>query len=392
MRSAGSAASSASSDVTVAVRAVRTAADLSRFIDLPYRLLAAEPNWVPPLRFDVRTQLDRKKNPFFEHAEAEYFLAERDGKVVGRIAAIDNRLHYETHPDDRVGFFGWFECADDQAVADALFEAAGSWIRARGLPVMRGPASFSVNDDCGLLVEGFETPNVLLTPWHPPYYGRLVERAGFVKAKDLILYEGGHAEHYAIPPARALRAEEIIAKRYGVKLRYMNVDDFEAEVERVKYLYNKCWEKNWGFIPMTDAEIEHLAKQFRPVVIPEMVPFAETADGEPVGFALGLPDLNWVLRHNRNGRLIPGLIRIFWGLKRRTIKRARVALLGVVPRFRGTGLDAVVHHRVWTGAGTRGIYWGEGGWTLEDNVGIRHGLEKFGFVAYKTLRMYDKPL
>jgi len=347
---------------------------------------------VPPLRLDLRIQLSRTKNPFFQHAEAEYFLAERAGKVVGRVAAIDNRLHYETHPDDRVGFFGFFECEDDQAVADALLGAAGGWVKARGLPVLRGPASFSVNDDCGLLVKGFDTPNVLMTPWHPPYYAELIERAGFAKVKDLFLYEAGSFDHYVTPAARLERAEEILAKRYGVRFRLVDLGHFKEEVDLIKRLYNACWEKNWGFIPMTDAEIDHLAKQFRPVVIPEMVVIAETADGTPVGFGLGLPDLNQVLRPNRKGRLLPGVARILWGLKRRTIRRARVALLGVIPKFRGTGLDAVLYHRVWTGAGSRGIYWGEGGWTLEDNVGIRHGLEKIGFVAYKTLRMYDKPL
>ena len=347
---------------------------------------------MPPLRLDLRIQLSRTRNPFFQHAEAEYILAERDGRVIGRVAAIDNRLHYETHPDDRVGFFGFFEAEDDQSVADALLRAAGDWVRARGLPVLRGPASFSVNDDCGLLVDGFDTPNVLLTPWHPPYYGRLIERAGFAKVKDLILYEAGSLEHYVTPAPRMLRAEEILKKRYGIRIRLLDLRNFKAEVDLIKRLYNACWESNWGFIPMTDAEIDHLAKQFRPVVIREMVSIAETADGTPVGFVLGLPDLNQVLRGNRNGRLLPGALRILWGLKRRTFRRARVALLGVIPQYRGTGLDAVLYHRIWSGAGSVGIYWGEGGWTLEENVGIRHGLEKIGFVAYKTLRLYDKPL
>ncbi len=347
---------------------------------------------MPPLRLDLRIQLSRTKNPFFQHAEAEYLLAEREGKVVGRVAAIDNRLHYETHPDDRVGFFGFFECEDDQAVADALLGAAGDWVRARGLPVLRGPASFSVNDDCGLLVKGFDTPNVLMTPWHPPYYATLLERAGFAKVKDLFLYEAGSFDHYVTPAARLERAEEILAKRYGIRIRQVDLKRFKEEVDLIKRLYNACWESNWGFIPMTDAEIDHLAKQFRPVVVPEMVLIAEAADGTPVGFGLALPDLNQVLRPNRKGRLLPGAARILWGLKRRTIRRARVALLGVIPKLRGSGLDAVLYHRIWKGAGSVGIYWGEGGWTLEDNVGIRHGLEKIGFVAYKTLRMYDKAL
>lgn len=375
----------------VTVRAVRTAKELSRFIDFAYRLHAAAPNWVPPLRLDVSTMLSRTRNPFFQHAEAEYFLAERGGRVVGRIAAIDNRLHYETHPDDRVGFWGWFECIDDQEVADALIGAASRWVGDRGLPVIRGPASFSVNDDCGLLVEGYDTPNTILTPWHPPYYLRLVEGAGCVKAKDLFLLQGGSMERVMVPPARVLRAEEIIRERYGIRIRPLRMREFRAEVERVKYLYNAAWEKNWGFIPMTDAEIDHLAKTFRPVVVPEMVPIAELEDGSPVGFGLGLPDLNQALQANRNGRLLPGAARIFSHLWLKRFTRARVMLLGTLPKYRRTGLDSVLYNRLWHGAGDRGMGWGEGGWVLEDNTGIRLGLQKLSMVEYKTLRLFDRP-
>jgi GNAT superfamily N-acetyltransferase len=317
-------------------------------------------------------------------------VAERQGRVVGRIAAIHNQLHNDTH-HDRVGFFGFFECDDDQAVAEALFAAAIDWLRGRGLDTMRGPASFSVNDELGLLVDGFDTPPTLMMPHNPPYYLQLIETAGFVKAKDLLVYEGGHPTRYAPVPERLARGTQLMAERLGVTLRPLRMDDFDAELARIKSLYQRCWEKNWGFVPMTEAEIDHLAAQFKPVVVPDLVPFIEK-DGEPIGFALALPDLNVVLRHNRKGWLLPALLPLFWALKRRTIRRTRILLLGVVPEWRGRGLDAVLYHWVWTRAARHGMYWGEASWILEDNPAIIAGLVKMGFNHYKTYRVYDRPL
>jgi GNAT superfamily N-acetyltransferase len=342
------------------------------------------------LRRDVATLLSREKNPFFEHATAEYFLAERDDEVVGRIAAISNRLHNETH-GDQVGFFGFFESVDDQEVANALFQAAGEWCRTLGHNVLRGPASFSVNDECGLLVEGFETPPTLMMPHNPRYYVRLIEQAGFTKAKDLWVYQGGSMERYVPVPERLTRATELIRQRQGITLRPLNMKDFEGEVERIKELYNTAWEKNWGFVPMTEHEIDHLAEQFKPVVIPELVPMAEK-DGKLIGFGIALPDLNVVFQNNRSGRLFPMIIRLLWALKMRRIRRARILLLGIVPEYRGKGIDAILYHWIWTKSGERGIYWGEAGWILEDNPAMNAGLEKMTFRVYKTYRLYDRTL
>jgi GNAT superfamily N-acetyltransferase len=372
------------------VRAARERRDLKRFIDLPYRLHARDPLWVPPLRRDVEMLLSRTKNPFFEHAEVEYFIAERDGEVVGRIAAISNRLHNETH-QDRVGFFGFFESIDDQAVADALFGAATDWCRALGHDVLRGPASFSVNDECGLLVDGFSTPPALLMPHNPRYYIGLVERAGFTKAKDLWVYQGGSEARYVPVPERLARATELIRQRQGITLRPLNMKDFGGEVERIKQLYNSAWEKNWGFVPMTEHEIDHLAEQFKPVVIPELVPMAEK-DGKLIGFGIALPDLNVVFRNNRSGRLFPVILKLLWALKARRIRRARILLLGVVPAYQGKGVDAMLYHWIWTKSGERGIYWGEAGWILEDNPAMNAGLEKMTFRVYKTYRLYDRAI
>jgi GNAT superfamily N-acetyltransferase len=372
------------------VRAARDRRDLKRFVDLPYRLHARDPLWVPPLRRDVELLLSREKNPFFEHAEAEYFLAERDGEVVGRIAAISNHLHNETH-GDRVGFFGFFETIDDQAVADRLLEAAAEWCRAKGHDVLRGPASFSVNDECGLLVDGFDTPPALMMPHNPRYYVTLLERAGFAKAKDLWVYEGGREDRYVPVPERLARGTELIRQRMGITIRPLDMKDFEGEVERIKELYNAAWEKNWGFVPMTEHEIDHLAEQFKPVVIPELVPMA-VKDGKLIGFGITLPDLNVVFRPNRSGRMFPMILKLLWVLKTRKIRRARILLLGVLPEYRGKGVDAMLYHWIWTKSGERGIYWGEAGWILEDNPAMNAGLEKMTFKVYKTYRLYDRPI
>jgi GNAT superfamily N-acetyltransferase len=338
----------------------------------------------------METLLSRAKNPFFEHADAEYFIAERDGVVVGRIAAISNRLHNEIH-GDQVGFFGFFECIDDQPVADALLTAAADWCRALGHDVLRGPASFSVNDECGLLVDGFDTPPTLMMPHNPRYYVPLLERAGFAKAKDLWVYQGGSEERYVPVPERLARATELIRQRQGITLRALNMKDFEGEVERIKELYNSAWEKNWGFVPMTEREIDHLAEQFKPVVIPELVPMAEK-DGKLIGFGIALPDLNVVFRKNRSGRLFPMILKLLWALKAKRIRRARILLLGVLPEHQGKGIDAMLYHWIWTKSGERGIYWGEAGWILEDNPAMNAGLEKMTFRVYKTYRLYDRKI
>ncbi len=370
------------------VRTARDPADLRRFIALPYRLHARDPIWVPPLRRDVATMLARTKNPFFEHGEAEYFLAERGGEVVGRIAAIENRLHNETH-GDRVGFFGFFESVDDRGVADALFEAAAGWLRARRLDTVRGPASFSVNDECGLLVQGFETPPTVMMPHNPRYYVGLVEGAGFTKAKDLLCFEG--REPVGDAAARVTRASELVRERYGITLRSLDLRHFHAEVDRIKRLYNAGWEKNWGFVPMTERELDHLAEQFRPVVVPDLVHFAER-EGRVIAFAICLPDLNVALRANRSGALLPGALRIFFRLKTRRIGRLRVLLLGILPEFRGKGVDAAFYHRIWKMAKANNIHWGEAGWILEDNTAMIAGMVKLGWTHYKTYRLYDRPV
>ena len=344
----------------VEVAPVTNGRDLERFIGFPYDLYRGDPTWVPQLRMDVRTLLSPKKNPFFQHAEAQYFLARSDGgRIVGRIGAVKNDAHNQLHKD-RIGFYGFFESVDDPEVARALFDTAAGWLRGKGFDTMRGPMNPSINDDCGLLVDGFDTPPVILMPHNPRYYVPLHEGYGFRKAKDLLAFAGSGMT----PPERLMRAATLLAERKGITLRGLNMKRFAAEVELVKQLYNEAWELNWGFVPMTEAELEHLAKQLKPIVIPDLVVFAEVK-GKVVGFAVALPDFNVALKHNPSGR-IWGLPTILWHARK--ISRARIPLLGTIKEYRGRGVDALLYHWIWTKASARGITWGEGGWILEDNA------------------------
>ena len=358
---------------------------LDRFIAYPYDHYRNDPLWVPQLRRDIRILLSPGKNPFWEHAEAQYWLARSDGRTVGRIGAIKNELHNQEH-HDKVGFYGFFESINDQSVANALFNTAGSWLRAKGLDTMRGPMNPSTNDDCGLLIKNNDTPPSLMMPYNFAYYEALHDRYGFQKAKDLLAYEGGGAE---AAPERVLRLGQRVMQRSGVTLRTLNMKRFDAEVELIKKLYNTAWEKNWGFVPLTDAEIDHLAKQLKPIVVPDLVIFAERG-GDVVGLGVGLPDFNLALLHNRSGRLFPGILKVLWYARK--IFRARILLLGIVPELRGRGIDAVLYHRLWENSVKHGMPRGEAGWILEDNVSMNRAALALGFRVSKTYRVYDKAL
>jgi GNAT superfamily N-acetyltransferase len=363
-----------------------------RFIKLPWRLYRNERNWVPPLISERKKFLDRDDNPFFEHAEAEYFLAWRDGEPVGRICAhVDRNLN--EYQDNEWGLFGFFEAEDDPEVARGLLEAADDWLRAHGRDRMVGPMDFTTNDECGLLVEGHERRPLILQGWHHPYYRPLLEGYGLDKSMDLYMWElrlDEVEERGGFHPMIQAAAKKVTGE-HGVTVRHMRKRDFEAELGHFLEVYNAAWERNWGFVPMTEHEIDHLAEQFKPVVIPELVPMAEK-DGKLIGFGIALPDLNVIFRTNRSGRLFPVVLRLLWALKTKRIRRARILLLGVIPAFQGKGVDAMLYHWIWTKSGERGIYWGEAGWILEDNPAMNAGLEKMTFRVYKTYRLYDRRL
>lgn len=357
------------------------------FLHLPYTIYANDPNWVAPLLRDVKAMFDRSKHPFHEHSEVEPFVAYRGREPVGRIVAIHNKNHVAFH-DEPVGFFGFFECEDRQDTADLLFRTAADWLRDRGLEVMRGPASFSTNEEAGLLVEGFDAPPVIMMPYNPPYYEALVEGGGFAKAKDLLALYLVQSEI----PEFLLKREQRLAKRLNVNVRYIDMDHFEAELDLVREIYNRAWEKNWGFVPMTQAEIRHMADELKPVLKgdPEQVIIVEDEEGEPVGFALWLKDFNRALIHAR-GRLFPfGLAKILW--HSRNIDMLRVLTLGLVPEYRGMGIDNLIYLRIFRAGHEKGITQGEFSWVLEDNLPMMRPLEKMGSHVYKRYRLYDRPL
>lgn len=339
---------------------------------------------MPPLKSDIRLLFDREKNPFFAHATIESWLALAGDRVVGRITAIDNRAHNEFH-SDRIGFFGFFECEDDPAAAMALFDVAAVWLAARGRDAMRGPMNFSTNDDCGSLIEGFDTPPMIMMPHNPAYHARLYAAAGFVKAKDLVAYWMDKQEM----PERIERAVALVRKRKSIVTRPMDMKNFDRDVALIRSIYNDAWEKNWGFVPMTQAEIEHMAKQLKPVVDPELVVFAEIR-GEAIGFGLGLPDFNVALKA-AGGELFPfGFLAILWHQRR--IHRARVLTLGVKEGYRASGIDALIYTEIFHRGHRRGYTHGEFSWILEDNLAMRRPLENMGAAVYKTYRIYDRPL
>lgn len=368
----------------IRVEPVRSKRERREFVELPFRLYKGDPNWVPPLRRDVYELIDPARHPFHRHATVELFIARRGTEVVGRIAAVRNELHLDRYQDG-TGFFGLFECEHNPAVSHALFGAAASWLRARGIENMRGPASFSLNEEAGLLVDGFDGPPVIMMAYNPPWYEELILAEGFRKSKDLVAYYLANA----VPTERMLRLADALRERFRVKIRTLDKSRFWEDVALVRRVYNEAWKDNWGHIPMTEEELTHMAKQLKPVVEPGLVVFAEI-DGELAGFGLALPDFNVALRH-MNGRLLPiGWAKALW--HQRKITTARIIILGVLDRFRRSGVAELMELEMLKNGPARGIVNAEFSWILEDNTMMRAPLEKLGARVYRTYRMYDMPV
>jgi GNAT superfamily N-acetyltransferase len=304
---------------------------------------------------------------------------------VGRIAATVNHRYLQFH-DQPVGFFGFFESIDDPEVATALLKAAEQWLAARGMQRVLGPMSFSTNEECALLVEGFQSAPAVMMPYNPPYYATLIEGAGHVKAKDFLAY---FLDGNIPPPERLTRGVAHLQRRHHITIRPIDVRRFRQDVDLIQEVYNSAWERNWCFVPMTPEEIADLAKQLRMIGNPNLCLLAER-NGEAIGFALGLPDYNQVLRHI-NGRLFPvGLLKLLW--YRRSMNRSRVLALGLKPGFRNMGIDAMLYLRLWQEAPKNGYPLVECSWILEDNWPMRRGLERMGGKITKTYRIYEKEL
>jgi len=389
----GSAASSASASNTStapAIREIGRGESVKPFIDLSWTINQRDPHWVPPLRMVFNALLDRDKHPFHQHAEVALFVAERGGELVGRIAAIHNWRANEFH-EDKTGYWGLFECIDDEAVAKALLDRAAEWLKAKGLASMQGPFNLSTNDELysgGVLIEGFDTQPCFMMGHNPPYYQRLVEAAGgFGKAKDLVAYWLPHNQ----PPQRLIDGIDRLGKREGWTIRPVNMKRFKEEVGVVMGVYNSAWERNWGFIPMTEAEFEVMAREFRPVVDPDLVLIAEHEKDGPIGFMLALPDLNRAIKPLRNGRLFPfGVFKFLW--HKRKIRTARLLTLGMKPGYQRSGIGAALYLKCFQQGAAKGYENAEASWILEDNGPMRQAMEKIGAYVYKTYRVYERPL
>jgi GNAT superfamily N-acetyltransferase len=366
----------------VEIVAVQDKQSLAQFVDLPYRLYRHHPYWVPPLRMAQKELLNTRKHPFYEHAELQCFVARRDGEVCGRVAAIVDRSHNEFHHEE-AGFFGFFESRDDLEVARAVLEAARTWLLQRGAKVIRGPMNPSMNYECGMLVEGFDSPPNVMMPYNSPSYPRMLEAIGLRKAKDLLAYWSTPSE---VNGAKVERVARRAAGSQGVAVRTINMRKFADEVEMLWKLYNATWADNWGFVPMTRAEFLHEAAEMKQILNPDLVLIGEV-EGRAVGFALALPNINLALKH-AGGNLFPlGLFKILY--HQRLIKELRVVALGVVEEYRTLGVAAGFYAELIRNARRMGYGLSEMSWILEDNILMNRSLKTMGAKKYKTYRIYE---
>jgi GNAT superfamily N-acetyltransferase len=372
----------------IEISEVRSRQDRDAFIKFPWRIYKNDPAWVPPLIIERKEFLDRKKHPFYRHGDAALFLARRNGEIVGRIMASDDPNYNSLHQSS-VGCFGLFDCIDNREVAGALFAAAIGWIRKKGRNEIMGPIDYSTNYVCGLLIDGFQYPPTLLTSHNPPYYAGLIEGCGFTKAKDWYAWWFSRFPE----PAERLRKIAIArAGKQGVSIRPINLKKVAEESQRIRAIYNQAWEKNWGFVPFTEAEIEHLAKEMKPLIVPPATLIAEVGN-EPVAFLIAVPDINVALRHI-NGRLtrfgLPiGLLKLLY--YRTKIRTGRLVALGVVEKYRRAGIAEMLVLHLMDEAFKRG-FTGELSMTLEDNFMINRFIQSLGAERYKTYRIYSRPL
>lgn len=354
--------------------------------------------WVPPLISERREFYNKDKHPFHKHAEVSMFLAKRNGETVGTTYAIENYKHNEFHTE-KIGMFGGFETIDDQAVANALLSKAAEWCKARGLTALRGPFNFSTNEECGLLIDAFDdTPRPLMT-YNPPYYQKLIETAGLKKAMDLLAYNlevKDIQKGVDALPAKLKRVTDMLMKRNEIVIRKVEMKHLDAEIELLKKVYNSAWENNWGFVPMTEEEFEHLANGLKPVLDPDLI-FIVEAKGKPIGFGLTLPDVNVPLLYANPNPKTPEiftLVRFMANLKlrRSMMKYVRVIALGVIKEYRLTGVDGLLYRRTAEEVLKKGYNIGEFSWILETNAPMRNAIEGLGGKVYKTYRIYERAL
>ncbi|PKK82239.1 MAG: N-acetyltransferase [candidate division Zixibacteria bacterium HGW-Zixibacteria-1] len=361
---------------------------LNTFITLPFKLYKDDPNWVAPLLIERKEFFNKKKNPFYRGAKTKLFIAMRENEPVGRIATCINYNHNVFH-SEHVGFFGFFDCIDDYDVAAKLLKVAMITLKSEGMEKMRGPANFSTNHEVGFLVDGFDSPPVIMNPYNPPYIPKLAEKFGLKKVMDL--YAFMMTDELPLSD-RILKVVERIKERNKVTIRPLDLSHFDEELKKINYIYNNAWSDNWGFVPMPEEEFYHMGKDLKQIVDPDLVLIAEI-DGEPVGFSMALPDMNIVLK-KLNGRLFPfGMLKLLWHMKiRRKIDGVRVMTMGVVHKYQKRGIDNVFYVETFNRGTAKGYKWAELSWILETNELMCRAAESLGAKLYKKYRMVEMPL
>lgn len=367
----------------IVIQPVQTKEDQKEFINLPWKIYEDDPNWVPPLKLDMKAWFS-PKHPFYEYGEMQCFLAKMNDVVVGRVAAINNPLYNEHHIGEPTGFFGFFESIDNQEVANALFDKVRVWLKNNGFVKIQGPASPSSNYDFGLLSKGFEdSPRIMMT-YNPPYYEALIRNYGFDQAKLLYAYKID--TNKAIQNERIKRGAAIVKKRTGVTIRKLRKKDLNKEMKHVKKIYNTAWEANWGHVPFTERELDQLGKGLKLIADEDLLLFVEI-NGEVIGKALAIPDFYYIQKQ-MNGKLFPfNFLKLF--RQRKKIKWARVITLGVLPEYRNKGLDALLCYELLKAAQSKGILYGEGSWILEDNMMMNRAIQNVLGEVYKHYLVFE---
>ena len=376
-----------SSSSTISISPVKGWLDRRAFIQFPYDLYKDQPYWIAPLRMDTAKMTNPKKNAFFEHGDMQLFLA-RNGsnKVVGRIAAIKNGMHLQKY-NDNVGFFGFFECVNDENVSKALFEAAAAWLKGQGLVSMRGPVNPSMNDVAGLLVDGFDKQPSIMMPYNFDYYESLLTQFGFTRAMTMWAY---YAHTKLLKTEKMKRGSELIMRKWpSLSVRHLDMSNFEAETRLIMDIFNEAWSDNWGHVAMTEAEFQQLAKEMKQIIDPRLAVIVED-EGEAVGFAVSLPDLNYAFKTIPSGRLLPGgLPKLLFLATSGVIREIRMPLMGVRKSHHGKGLDAMLVWETQKAAVKMGVLGCEMSWVLDNNLRLRNSLESMGGVIDKEYAMME---
>jgi GNAT superfamily N-acetyltransferase len=377
----------------VEIRKVETKSDWKTFLNLPWSIYIhngkRDPHWAPPLLDDHRSILNPAKNPFFKHGRLQAFLAYRDGEAVGRITAhVDD--NYNQFQGERMGWFGFFECQNDPEAAQGLFQAAEAYLKTQGMKRLMGPANLTSNDEWGFLLEGYDSPARIGMTYNPSYYLNLSESNGFTKAKDILAW---YMDASTVVPERMVKIMERAKKREGIEIRCLSKKNFDSDVLLIKELYNKIWEKNWGFVPMSDDEFRYQVGKLKPIIWYDMVHLA-LVNGKAVAFTLVAPDVNQAL-YKINGELFRwsdpfAALKFLYHMSK--VDDCRLMAMGILPEYRGKGLDAMLYVEILKSGRIRGVKGGELSWTLEDNDSVNNGIAAMGAKIVKKYRIVEKSL